>query len=381
MCLGSLLFRRAPSAFRLLSWPRKGKDGAFAKRGRPGSGGYEVVGFWAGAGKPFSSRPSVPATPATYNTEEKKRTGRGEGRVSLCEIENNNGIHESRWNMHANIHGIIRSEEQLTAHVIDINMLQCEELGHWLAANTSHIAILTDFAMVEIWACKSDENTLMSFSIIKKFPSQVLKMYDCNTLRRGDDYRKLSDVIDIDQTESLRLFMGLINTGYRNGEIQEMIHWNRVAALKKLIELEAGTRLNRGVIETIGDKIRPFVTGRTTDGVPEFAGNGMRRIKSIVFSLASEFHKQSVKMGLRSYLPNIESSFEARFAAAAVSSMVLRLCNGSFAEIGIKKARNDIVDCNHMACASYFNGFQTRDDFALHVYNFMKQNILNGGSA
>jgi len=264
----------------------------------------------------------------------------------------------------------------MPVHVIDVNLLQDEDLGHWLAASPSNIAMLTEFVMMEIWACSSDAHTILSFDIIRHFPSQILRMHDCNRLRTIDGNRPIEDLIDAKSTDDLRLL--LMTGGYTDPRIIYAMRGNRSIAHSKLLEIERATASNKALIESIGPNIRQQVVRRTQDGGPILSEEGVNGVKHIAIQLAQHFHDRAVASGMRSPCGDLMATFEMRYAAAATASMVIRLCHGSVAKLSDKTTRNDVVDCNHIACSTYVHGFRSKDVVARQIHRFLLEHLLTG---
>jgi hypothetical protein len=87
-----------------------------------------------------------------------------------------------------------------------------------------------------------------------------------------------------------------------------------------------------------------------------------------VLSLAGELIKQHPSVTVLPRGPQIRNTFLFRYAVCAYVSILKRIEEGGVGKISDENLRNDMVDVNFAAFATYFDGLLTSDKRAADIY-------------
>lgn len=259
--------------------------------------------------------------------------------------------------------------------VLDKNMFHDEETGHWLAEGRNHLVVITDFAMMESYSGDPSRNFIESFVLLKNFPEQVVKMKNNDRLRMLDGCNSTtSDLVDWDETIDLRLSLGVLKErGPEELREKESIRKNGILAAKKLREIQARLSPVKSTMDQVAPDIRKYAVSEEGRRILGEKGVGVAKSLAMqIFCQLSGMPQQTAQGITKTQM----QSFTFRYAAACTASLITRLLRGSMAKLSDEKARNDVIDCNYMACATYCNGLMTRDEVVASAYDFLQGSLL-----
>jgi hypothetical protein len=258
-------------------------------------------------------------------------------------------------------------------YVLDKNMFTDEDTGHWLCQDPSHHVVLTDFAMMETYSGDAFQNVPNSFSLLRHFSGQIVKMHANDHLRSLPRHGRQQDLVDWDQTEDLRLYL--------QGDLQgfsRLGRWalseNQKTAEETLQTITRNVTEHRHSFAGIEPQIRNLIVSRK-EGIPRFGRRGVAMIKNYAVDLARGLGRLSGAPKAPT-VADLVNTFEFRFAASATAILIVRVSQGSVLQLSDETSRNDTVDANYMACSTYWNGFLTRDGNTAKAYRVLNETIL-----
>jgi len=259
--------------------------------------------------------------------------------------------------------------------VIDLNAMASKETLCWMCADPKHMAVITDFALMETFRGDTERNLYENFGVFRLFPEQCLKMYPNDRLRKLPTYGQMRDAIDWEYTEELQNVLRLqMNTNFKIP--QWYLDANRKIAEDKIGEIGRNVSKNRAVFMAIAGQVRAGIIGRTPDDIPKLSKVGLTKLKNFAVDLARDLCRFEDPKLANSDLDTIANTFYFRYAASSTAIMLIRMMNGSLKTIADSKLRNDVVDGNYLACSTYFHGFMTNDGPTAKAYRVLTEVIL-----
>jgi hypothetical protein len=254
--------------------------------------------------------------------------------------------------------------------VVDTNFLQTEALRAYLSASTDNYAVLTEFAAMEAYKQDTLDAINKRMEILAEFPTQVIVLkgtLDVCALS-GRDAAAQERMIDDTQTREFSEFCQHLLEA-RRGDLsirQQIIENGREARANLDRMLSGSSTLSRG-IEQMQQTYTPtqLKSLRQRKGLtPQLQDKLVRD----VLSLTGELMKQHPSV---TYIPRdsqIRNTFLFRYALCASVLILKRIEEGGAGKVSDENLRNDMVDVNFAAFATYFDGLLTDDKRAADTY-------------
>jgi len=254
--------------------------------------------------------------------------------------------------------------------VVDTNFLQTEALRAYLSASTDNYAVLTEFAAMESYKQDAPDAISNRMEILVQFPTQVIVLkgtLDVCALS-GRDAVAQKRMIDETQTREFPEFCQHLLAAKRGDfSIRQQIIENRREARVNLDRMLLGSsNVSRG-IELMQQTYTPteLKSLRQRKGLtPQLQDKLVRN----VLSLAGELMRQHSSVTDLPRGRQIRNTFLFRFALCASVSILKRIEEGSAGKVSDENLRNDMVDVNFAAFATYFDGLFTDDKRAADIY-------------
>ncbi len=247
--------------------------------------------------------------------------------------------------------------------VIDSNQLQAEPLRQYLAKSTSNFAVLTDYAAME--AYKGDTLTSMfkSMSILSDLPRQVIVLRGTRAAcsMRGRLAGLQRRLVDEMQTSEFPLFVADLRKARAGHQLLQA----------NLLEhgREATLQLDRMLTEaeTTGAAFRKFAALHSKDerrAVREglsYSNEFVQKTMRGILQMAGEMFRQHPNANFVPTSREVPNTFIFRVALCGYLLALDWAANGGADNANPETLRNDIVDVNFAAFATYFDGLMTRD--------------------
>jgi len=253
--------------------------------------------------------------------------------------------------------------------VIDANFFQDPDLEDYLKLDKGNIVVFSDYACMEAYKGNALKNISKSLEIVSKFPEQVLVLKGTRDVVKltltSDGFKKL---VDTDQTKGFRIFcfhtqrailgdVDLATQILKKGQIASS-PFNR---LKKDAEVLANGI--EGIAKSFKkEHLRALKKREKLDA--EMIDKIIREIlllTAFLFQGHPDVHK----------IPQAEQVRNSYIFRFAVSNYLLALrwiSDGGLGKVKMNKLRNDIVDMNYVAYATFFDGLMTRDSKLKEIY-------------
>lgn len=255
--------------------------------------------------------------------------------------------------------------------VVDSNFLQTDALKSYLSASKANCAVLTEYAAMEAYKQNAVASICSRMETLCQFPMQVIVLKGA-LLASGLSGRKAQSpagLIDPEQTREFPDFCRHLSAA-KSGD----------HAVQKQIEEhahEAKTIIDRMLLgaQTLSDGIKLFektftpaelkVLRRRERYTPEMH----EKLIQYILALTAEFAKHHPNAPKIERGPQVRNTFIFRFALCGYVSILRRVEEGGVGNVKVEKLRNDVIDINFAAFATYFDGFLTDDKRAHSIYD------------
>jgi hypothetical protein len=244
--------------------------------------------------------------------------------------------------------------------VVDKNMLEDEELRAWLAESKDHIAIITDYAKLEMLKGNALKNILMSTEILAAFPKQVrmLKQIDAVSGLRGKKKGLKKRYTDGRNTVAFRKWCKTrerVKQGDKKLEAK-ILRWGGQAEAQFADMLEN----MKGFADNIDDATAEFTAAELAivRGHEPYTDDMVLKIMDGTMKLAwkwTAMHIYFFRMALCAYLHALHWRAEGGAVGALSETM-----------------RQDVVDMTYAAYALCFDGLYTKDKLPEDIYRDAK---------
>ena len=254
--------------------------------------------------------------------------------------------------------------------VVDSNRLQSDELREYLSKSKTNVAVLTDYAAMEAYKGNTLAKIYKSMSVLAEYPEQAIILKStriiCGLNGRGSGLQKR--LIDATQTKEFGKYCRHL-TSAENGD-KTLQH--------QLISLgDEATRHLEGMLfeaQSFSQVIDDFTETYTKDelrylrtGAP-FSSEMIKKLFEHVLQASITMlkdHPNVRKWPSQSELPN---TFIFRAALCAYLLVLDWISTGGAQGASATKLRNDMVDVNFVAYATFFDGLLTDDRKAQRIY-------------
>jgi hypothetical protein len=235
----------------------------------------------------------------------------------------------------------------MQAWVIDSNMLQSDELRHYLRSSADNLAVLPDFAWYEIYKQESIDGVRYGLSVVGDFPDQTI------LLRSGDHIARLDP--EVAEEVSRLIWDG------PPGAIRDF-----VSLVRSDVHLDADTHAQLDALWDWARTLKPSLTEGAADFIDSFAEMQMQlfnqsEIKIIrtnseyteemiitIFNaaiqiwetLAAEYDLSKKDLSKE----ELSRSYLFRFGLGIIIYLLWWIQGGSQTVVRIDRASNDFVD-------------------------------------
>ena len=253
--------------------------------------------------------------------------------------------------------------------VIDANFFQDPRLENYLKSDKSNAVVFIDCAGMEAHKGNTFKNLFKSLEIVSKFPEQAFVLKGTRDIAKltlaSDGFKKL---VDVPQTRAFRSFCSSIQHGiqdkmslivplFQQGQLASA-HFDRLkkdaAIVANSIE-ELTKSFKKEYLKVIRKK------ERLTTEVKDKVIYGILRLTDLLFQDHPDIQK-------RPQPEQIRNSYIFRFAVSAYLLDFHWISDGGPGKVKLDKLRNDCVDMNYVAYATFFDGILTRDSKMKEIY-------------
>lgn len=247
--------------------------------------------------------------------------------------------------------------------IVDSNQLQSEDLRLYLTRSRSSFAVLTDYAAIEAYKGKTLKSIFKSMEVLSDFPDQVLVLKNTRVIcgLRGRSAGLQRRLIDKRQTREFPVYIRCLRA-VKNGDtryVRSVLEHGEEAS--KLMD----TLLQDAAV--ISEAIKGIARIHTKDERAAFRnGSAFPRgmvdniVKNIMLIAAQIFRQHPNANKLPCY-EELFNTFVFRFSLCMYLLALDWAAKGGVQTASLAKIRNDMVDMNFAAYATYFDGLLTGD--------------------
>lgn len=258
--------------------------------------------------------------------------------------------------------------------VVDVNCMQSDELAEYLAGGRHNFAVLTDYAGMETYRPDSKEALRESFSVLSRFPAQVLTLRGTKVIcgLRGRRKGLRRRFVDWRQSRQFQDYCVLVNR-YVSGDdtYRQDIESKRAIARTHLEGIAADTAdialdyslLQKNFSESELKKIRRDEA---------YALSSIEKLFAFTAKMATEFFE--LHPCAHRWPPDHEwpNTFLYRIALLQHLHFFDWIRRGSPKNLNPDRIRNDIIDLNFVTYATFFDGLMSNDQKAQSLYTEAK---------
>lgn len=243
--------------------------------------------------------------------------------------------------------------------VLDTNSIHSTEMVAFLQGHPRHKVVLTEMVMMEMM----QHEPLRSFSTLQSFPKQVLVTKSLNAINhisrapRGLSAR----LIDHSRTQSFRSFFRMLNHDPANPKVELVIQQNQQRIAARMAEAEASAANLPVLFDRISrdftrDELRAIATKKphTRDIHFKFADRVVSPSRAVTQEVvATESWPKNISEAVN-HLP-------FRFAVCTMLLCFRWVEGGKQVNMRADKMKNDLIDANVAATATYFDAVLSTD--------------------
>lgn len=255
--------------------------------------------------------------------------------------------------------------------VIDANCLQSERLERYLSESSSNMAVLTDYAAMEAYKGDTLKSIFLSMGILSKHPSQVIILKGtqnvCALKAKGKGLQKR--LIDKRQTKGFDRYCKNLKKAEKGDRKVE----RALLRVGKAANLHMNNVLSdsEGIISAISETSNNYTTNelqilRKREALTK--GMGKKIIKNVLEITALLFSGHPKVVAFPDY-DELQNSFIFRYSLCTYLLALNWISEGGVKGVKPETMRNDVVDMNYIAYATYFDGLMSKDKKANQIYD------------
>lgn len=248
--------------------------------------------------------------------------------------------------------------------VVDSNFLQTDDLRSYLRKSKQNFAVLTDYAAMEAYKRNTLKSIFPSMSVLGDFPDQVIVLRCTGPVcglsgRTAGLQRRL---IDFPQTRQFQKYCAHLKAAQRGDP--EILRWLlRLGrdADEQMKRVEDGAR---DIPQTMKEISKEFSVSEL-EALRKSRALGeplIRKLQSsICMTALSLFRQHPAYQKAPPPTAEARNTFLFRSSVAMHAWYLRWLRDGSRVDIPPEKVRNDVIDLNFVAYATFFDGILTND--------------------
>jgi hypothetical protein len=257
-----------------------------------------------------------------------------------------------------------------TRKVADSNCLQSEALRAYLSASADNHVVLTDYAAMEAYKGNTLKSIYRSMELLAQHPGQVIVLrgtQDICTLdgQAAASKEPLNDEAQTREFPEYCQHLLAARSGDPSLQQQLLAHGREATAHIERMLLSMPT-LSAG-IDLMAKTYSPAelkILRRREPHTPQMR----ERLVQNVLLLAAHFFKEHPGVSEWPQGPEVRNTFIFRYALCGYISILKRIEDGGAGQTKPGKLRNDVIDVNFAAFATYFDGLITSDKRASEIY-------------
>jgi hypothetical protein len=268
------------------------------------------------------------------------------------------------------IASVLTARPRRTRKVVDSNFLQCEALRAYLSASPDNYAVLTDYVAMEAYKGDTLAWIYDRMEILSQYPQQVLVLTGTQDVcgLSGRAAASQEPLIDGTQTREFSDYCRHLLAAKRGDlalQRQLLEHGREATAHIDQMLIDMPT-LSSG-IDLMAKTYSPAelkILRRRERHTPQMREKLVRN----VLLLTGQVFKKHPSVAESPNGPDVRDTFIFRYSLCACVSILKRIEDGGAGKAKPEKLRNDVIDVNFAAFATYFDGLLTADKRAAEIY-------------
>ena len=264
--------------------------------------------------------------------------------------------------------------DQTLRKVVDSNFLRSPELRRFLSTSPRNLALLTDYSAMEAYKGNTLVSIFESMAILSEFPKQVVVLKGTTAAcgLRGRSAGMAKRLTDHHQTAGFGTFCSDLvraRAGYEPYRRTILAHGREASSQMDRVQGDALDLPSTFTDLAAGYSQAELTEIRTSD-VRDIQSRALiAKILEGIFDLFMSMfkrHPRATFVPARLEVPNL---FILRTALCAYVLFLRWVAEGRQKNIRPERVRNDLVDLNFAAFASYFDGILTADKKLIKIYD------------
>jgi len=247
-------------------------------------------------------------------------------------------------------------------------MLRDSALADYLRSSPSNLAVLTDYAAMEVYKANSVEALRRSMGILSQYPNQVLILKGTQALcginaRAAGLQRRMVDEHQTRDFKHLCRLLPHVSDDQIRDQFNELAH----SAAAQMDRMLVDAKTTAEAIEKIQEAYAAtelLVIRRDEPYTEEMIRKLMTHVSELARNLIQR-HPRARKFRKGAEEPR--NNFLFRVALCAYLLALRWIAVGGAHSASPEKIRNDMVDVNFAACATYFDGLLSSDKKLLSI--------------
>ena len=254
--------------------------------------------------------------------------------------------------------------------IVDSNQLQSEQLRNFLVQSRKNFAVLTDYSAMEAYKGDTLFSIYKSMKILCDFPEQVIVLKNtrliCRLNGKGSGLQKR--LIDDAQTKGFSTYVRHLTAAKAgNASLQQQLleHGKKASAhLDRMINDAAS------ILDAFGDiaKLYSKMERATIRKGEPYSTEMIQKAVKNICQIAAELFYQHPDKPAWPTCGDVKNTFIFRISLCMYLLAMEWAANGGTKDASVDRVRNDMVDMNFVAYATYFDGILTSDKKVIRLH-------------
>ena len=256
--------------------------------------------------------------------------------------------------------------------VIDSNMLRSEELRRYLSRSSNNYAVLTDYASMEAYKGDTLVSIYKSMSVVADFPKQVIILKGTQAIcglsgRSAGLQRRMIDELQTSDFHTYCKHLASAKRGHTGLQRQLLDLGREATAHMDRMLIDAGG--TGSAIEGIAMLYTAEERRVLREGAP-YTDEMFRKLLAGVSQIARQLFENHPQVRKWPSIQNLPNTFIFRAALCGYLLALEWISVGGAKGARPERLRNDLVDINFAAYATYFDGLMSADKRVVRIYEY-----------
>jgi hypothetical protein len=254
--------------------------------------------------------------------------------------------------------------------VVDSNHLQSPQLRRFFAKAPANHAVLTDYVAMEAHQGNTLANITRRMAIVGEFPRQVLVLKNttivCGLRGRASGLQRR--LIDDRQTRDFALYIRRLRDARAgNLSFQRQLLERGEAATQHLHRMQEDAQTLAGILRDVTQAFTKDERRLVRFDAP-YTPEMIDKLVKVVIHISAHLFKGHPNVGFRPTYEELPNTFIFRASLCMFLLSLHWVAMGGFENASTTTMRNDMVDMNIVAYATYFDGLLSSDTKACRIH-------------